>query len=71
MTTTWTTVRVMGHDFDALQPHDILTANGTGRTLRVATHRAITTLLADKRLKWKRMGSFKLSIVVIKEGAKP
>jgi hypothetical protein len=67
MTKTWKTVRVAGYEFDALDDKVIVTADGKGRSLRVATHRAVNAMFNDSRLRRKHIGSFKLSVVVIKE----
>lgn len=59
------TVSAIGHAFDCLPGHVTVTARGTGSNVRVAICDAIRVMFTDKRLYRKRIGDFKLSIVVI------
>jgi hypothetical protein len=60
------TVSVLAHEFDCLPGHVTTRATGEGGTLRVATMRAVSNLLDDPRLRGKRIGEFKLNVVVLK-----
>src|SRR5712671_1468613 len=43
------TVQVLGHEFDCLPGHVTIAGKGIGANLRVATQRAVATMLADPR----------------------
>jgi len=61
------TVHVVAHQFDSLPGHIAVSARGTGANLRVATQRAISSIFRDKRLRYKQIGTFKISVVAIPE----
>lgn len=61
------TVQVLGHEFDSLPAHVTIAGRGCGHNLRVATIRAVSQMLDDRRLRHKQTGTFKLSVVVIAE----
>ena len=61
------TVHIVGHEFDALPGHIQITGRGTGSNLRAASCNALRDMFKDSRLRHKRVGSFKLSAVVVAE----
>lgn len=62
------TVRVVGYQFDALPAHITILGRGEGTNLRIAVTRAVGNMLADKKLKHKQIGDFKMSAVVVGNG---
>lgn len=63
------TVQIVGHAFDCLPGHITIAARGTGSNVRVAICDAVRDMFSDKRLHRKRVGDFKLSVVVIADKA--
>jgi len=61
-------VQVLAHAFDGMPGHVTISKSGEGYNLRVATSRAVEDVLSDERLKHKRIGEFKMSVVVVKDG---
>ena len=61
------TVSLIGHAFDCLPGHVTISARGTGSHVRTAVCDAVRTMFLDKRLHRKRVGDFKLSVVVISD----
>ena len=59
------TVSVVAHAFDCLPAHVTITAKESGFNLRVATARAVSAVLSDKKLRKKHVNDFKISVVVI------
>jgi hypothetical protein len=59
------TVHVVAYQFDSLPGHITVSARGTGANLRVATQRAISSIFRDKRLRYKQIGTFTISVVAI------
>jgi hypothetical protein len=59
------TVHVVAYQFDSLPGHITVRARGTGANLRVATQRATNSIFRDKRLRYKQIGTFKISVVAI------
>lgn len=62
-------VSIIGHKFDCLPGHVTISARGSGSNLRVAVQKAIKTLLWDKRLHRKHIGTFSVSVVVVSDKA--
>lgn len=63
-------VTVIGHRFDALPGHVMVTGRGEGGTLRAALCDAVRAMLANPRLKRKRLGSFSIAVTVLPTGEK-
>jgi hypothetical protein len=61
------TVHVVAYQFDSLPGHITVSARGTGADLRIATQRAMSSIFRDKRLRYKQIGTFKISVVVISD----
>jgi hypothetical protein len=61
------TVHVVAYQFDSLPGHITVSARGTGANLRIATQRAMSSIFRDKRLRYKQIGTFKISVVVISD----
>ena len=59
-------VTIVGHTFDCLAGHVFLTETGNGGSLRVACCAAVRKIMGRRELRGKRVGSFKLSVVVNK-----
>lgn len=59
------TVHVLAHGFDCLPGHVTIGAYGSGSNLRAAVIHGVREALKDKRLSRKRIGEFKMSVVVI------
>jgi hypothetical protein len=60
------TVTVTAHSFDCLPAYMGMTGRGSASTLRVAAARALDNIFRSDNLKYKRIGSFKAVIEVIK-----
>lgn len=65
------TVQVIGHSFDGAPAHLTVEGRGSGQSLKSAARKAVGAMLADRRLRWKHIDSFKLTAVVIANGKSP
>ena len=64
------TVAIIGHAFDCVPAHVTVNARGTGTTIPTAVARALREMLADKRLRRKHIGAFRITVVMT-DPAKP
>jgi hypothetical protein len=62
------TVQVLGHAFDCLPGHVTIAGKGSGTNVRAATKAAVDNMLSDERLNHKRIGNFKMTVVVQPNG---
>ena len=60
-------VQIHAHEFDCLPGHVSVGAMGKGSTLKAAVCNAIREMFTAPSLKRKRVGSFKISVVVRNE----
>lgn len=58
-------VSVVGYNFDCLPGHVRISGRGAGGTVRIAAMRALSNMMDDQRLSHKRIGDFKISVVVV------
>jgi hypothetical protein len=61
------TASIIAHSFDCLPAHIQVSARGVGSRPRVAIQNAVGLLFTSHDLKRKRIGSFKVSVVLTKE----
>lgn len=59
-------VKIIAHSFDNLPAHVSVDAKGVGGSVRVATCRAVANLFENPALRRRRVGSFKLSVTVLR-----
>lgn len=59
------TVHLIAHAFDCLPGHVTITSRGEGGNLRIAVQRALAAVLSSEKIRGKRVGDFKISVIVI------